>query len=87
MESEFITHEELSRLGDWLTEDPDQRRMRVQRSITPDKYLVVLEIGDHGHGKASHYGKDVTVEGSIQGALDAWDGNNILGSPGPGGVA
>lgn len=65
-----------SRMARWLlAQDPDmlgdQRRIIVQVSMTPGLFLSVLQVGPHGHGRSTYYGKTDSPEGAIEAALAA----------------
>lgn len=61
---------ELS-LDDWLSQSTS-RRVCVQPSLTPEAFLCVLQVGPHGHGIATHWGRAPTGEGAVRAALSAW---------------
>jgi hypothetical protein len=63
--------EALGLAAHWLDQDPDHHRVTIQRSINPTKWLVRLEVGDHGHGIAEYYGKAETIHEALRGAFEA----------------
>lgn len=67
----------MTNLDEWLRgegrEIEEGRRAWVQPSLTPGLFLAVLEVGPHGHGRTTFYGKADTAEGALRVAVEAWD--------------